>query len=449
MAEIMALRPQEGPQTLFLSSPADIVFYGGGAGGGKTWALLFECLRYLNIPRMNVVIFRRTYPQITAPGGLLDASREIFPLVGGVLRSSELEWMFPSGAKVLFRHLKLANDVFAWQGSELVLILWDEVTHFHESQFWYLMSRNRSTCGVTPYVRATCNPDPDSFVAELISWYLNDDGLPDPERSGHLRYFIREGGQIIWVDETYRDAETGLRPKSLTFIPSSIYDNPALLKANPDYLTNLRSLPLIERERLLGGNWKVKATAGKVFKTEWFSYVEESPQAFQVTRFWDFAATNQEISGGDPDWTVGAKLALFNERYSVLDIVRLRGTPAEVDKTIVQTAIADGQGVTVRWFQDPGQAGLYQTQKLRGLLRAFDSKGVTSQIGKQQRAAPFSRACEFGEVSLLRSHWNNTFLNELSDFPDGPHDDQVDAVSGAYLELTGEGSLKFGTAKFS
>lgn len=398
---------------------------------------------------MNVVIFRRTYPQITAPGGLLDASREIFPLVGGVLRSSELEWMFPSGAKVLFRHLKLANDVFAWQGSELVLILWDEVTHFDESQFWYLMSRNRSTCGVTPYIRATCNPDPDSFVAELISWYLNDQGLPDPEKSGQLRYFIRESGQIIWVDESYRDAETGLRPKSLTFIPSSIYDNPALLKANPDYLTNLRSLPLVERERLLGGNWKVKAAAGKVFKTDFFAYLDAVPVLQQQVRFWDFAATNQELSGGDPDWTVGALMGTDGKTYPALDMVRLRGTPAEVDAAIVQTAHRDGRGVMVRWFQDPGQAGIYQTQKLRSLLNGFDCKGVTSQIGKQQRAAPLSRAAEFGEVPIVRGAWNNDFLNELAQFPDGSHDDIVDSFSGAYLELTGEGALRFSTSTFA
>ena len=411
-----------------------------------------ECLRHLDNPRFNATIFRRTYPQITAPGGLLDASREVFPLLGGVLRSSELEWKFASGAKVLFRHLKLPNDVFAWQGSELVLILWDEVTHFEENQFWYMLSRNRSTCGVRPYIRATCNPDPDSFVAELISWYLTPDGLPDPEKSGVLRYFVREGGQIIWVDAGYRDAETGLPPKSLTFIPSSIYDNPALLKANPEYLTNLRSLPLIERERLLGGNWLVKAAAGKFFKTDFFRFVESPPpQILQTVRFWDFAATNQQMAGGDPDYTVGAKLARAGaqNRFTVLDVQRLRGTPAEVDQLIAQTAIADGIGTSIRWFQDPGQAGIYQSQKLMQLLRGFDAKGVTSQINKQQRASPLSRAAEFGEVDLLRGDWNNALLNELAQFPDGPHDDQVDALAGAYLELTGEGALRFGTASFS
>lgn len=374
---------------------------------------------------------------------------ELFPLLGGVLKRARLEWIFPGGAKVVFRHLKLDRDCFAWQGAEVPLICWDEGTHFTESQFWYLMSRNRSTCGVRPYVRMTCNPDPDSFVAELIDWFLDDEGYPDVEKAGQTKYFVRENGAIAWVDSTYRDPETNLPPKTLTFIPSSIYNNPALLKANPEYLLNLKALPEVERLQLLGGNWRVKRTAGKFFKADWWHSCDRIPAGvIRWVRFWDFAASSDQQKG-DPDFTASCKMGLLPDgRVVIADVTSARLTPGAVQQTLVAVAAADGVGVAQRWQRDPGQAGVYQDQQLRSLLRGYDAKGVISQISKTQRAGPLSRAAEFGEVYLLEAFWNAGFLNETSQFPDGAHDDQVDAAAGAYLELTGEGALKFGTASF-
>ncbi|MEA5465278.1 phage terminase large subunit [Leptothoe sp. PORK10 BA2] len=449
MSLVTEIKPQPGPQTNFLESRADIVIYGGGAGGGKTWSLLLECIRYVANPRFSAVIFRRTSPQITAPGGLLDASMELFPLLGGMLKRSRLEWIFPSGAKVVFRHLKLDRDCFSWQGAEVPLICWDEMCHFTESQFWYLMSRNRSTCGVRPYVRGTCNPDPDSFVAGLIEWFLDEDGYPDLEKAGEVRYFVRENGAIAWVDETYRDAETGLSPKSLTFIPSSIYNNPALLKANPEYLLNLKSLPEVERMQLLGGNWRIKRTAGKFFKGEWFYLCDRIPAGVvRWVRFWDFAASSDQQKG-DSDYTASCLMGLLPDNRAVItNVTAARLTPGAAEQALITTAAADGVQVAQRWQRDPGQAGVYQDQRLRSLLRGYDAKGTVSQISKAQRAGPLARAAEFGEILILNGVWNAGLLNELSQFPDGKHDDQVDAAAGAYLELSGEGALKFGTASF-
>ncbi|NEQ29646.1 MAG: phage terminase large subunit [Leptolyngbya sp. SIO4C5] len=444
MSKVVQLRPQKGPQEKFLSSAADIVIYGGSAGGGKSWSILLEALRGMNNPLYNAVLFRRTSPMIRNPGGLWDASNQIYNLLGAKSRETTLEWTFPSGSNVVMRHMKLARNMYDWQGSEIVYIAFDELTHFSAEMFWYMLSRNRSTCGIAPYVRATCNPDADSWVRELIDWWIGPDGLAIAERSGIVRHFKRVDGQIVWLDEPDEDS------KSFTFINASIFDNQELLRKDPGYLRNLKSLPLVERERLLGGNWNVKSTAGKVFRSDWFPVSDRAPRLVKLCRFWDFAGTVKQSAGDDPDWTVGALLGLDSQGdVWVLDIQRLRGTPAEVDRAFVNTTAQDGRGVAVRWFEDPGQAGIYQSQKLRSLIPGYDAKGVRSQLDKLTRAKPLSRAAEFGEVHLVRGNWNQEFINELAQFPDGKHDDIVDAASGAYQELTGEGVAKFGYANIA
>ena len=123
--------------------------------------------------------------QITNSGGLLDASQSIYRLFDGVVlrKSPRPHWIFPSGAIIYFAHLQHADTVFDWQGTEIALIEFDELTHFTESQFWYMFSRNRSTCGVRPYIRCSTNPDPDSFVRKLIAWWIDEaTGLAIPER---------------------------------------------------------------------------------------------------------------------------------------------------------------------------------------------------------------------------------------------------------------------------
>jgi hypothetical protein len=92
----------------------------------------------------GAVFFRRTYPQITAQGGMWDESRKIYPLVGARATEDDLTWTFPGGAKLKFAHLQFEKNVDDWQGSQIPLIGFDELTHFTMRQFFYLLSRNRS-----------------------------------------------------------------------------------------------------------------------------------------------------------------------------------------------------------------------------------------------------------------------------------------------------------------
>lgn len=280
--EIRYIEPQPGYQMMALSSPADIVIGGGAAGVGKTFTLLMEPLRHSMRKGFGAVIFRRTSPMIRAEGGLWDASSKLYSLIDGcVPRRSLLEWQFTSDVRIKFSHLEYEKNIYDWQGSEIPMIGFDELTHFSKKMFFYLLSRNRSTCGVDPYVRATCNPDPDSWVRELIDWWIGEDGFPIPNRQGKIRYFMVDNDQYIWgdtKDEVIKKGWHVLQPlveksgikaeqfvKSITFIGGSIYDNKELLKVNPGYLANLNIQSSEEKSRLLGGNWNVKSDGNDIY----------------------------------------------------------------------------------------------------------------------------------------------------------------------------------------
>ncbi len=255
------VRPQKGPQTMFLASPADIAILGGAAGGGKSWALLMEPLRHVHNPQFGGVIFRRTTVQVRNEGGLWDESMKLYPPIGSRPFEHELYWKFPSGAAISFAHIEHDKTVLNWQGSQIPYLGFDELTHFSAKQFWYMVSRNRSMSGVRPYIRATTNPDADSWVAGFISWWIDPaTGFAIPERAGVLRWMVRIGDKIIWADSPEGLAQytspdgTPIPPKSVTFVPAKLSDNPALMAADPGYLANLMALPTVERERLLGGN---------------------------------------------------------------------------------------------------------------------------------------------------------------------------------------------------
>ena len=116
---MVEIRPQPGPQEAFLSSSADIVFYGGAAGGGKTWALLLEPLRHINNKDFAAVIFRRNSTQVRNPGGLWTESSELYPTLGATGSETVLEWRFPGGALVKFAHLEHEKTRLNWQGAQI------------------------------------------------------------------------------------------------------------------------------------------------------------------------------------------------------------------------------------------------------------------------------------------------------------------------------------------
>jgi predicted phage terminase large subunit-like protein len=436
---LTTIKPQPGPQELFLSTEADVAVYGGAAGGGKSFALLLEALRHINHPGYSAVIFRRTSVQVRNAGSLWDTSEGLYPFAGGNPSESTLEWKFPAGTSIKFAHMEHEKNKLDWQGSQITLIGFDELTHFTESQFFYMLSRNRSTCGVMPYIRATTNPDADSWVAELIDWYIGDDGYPLKKRSGIIRWFVRVDGNVIWGDsrEELVERYPGTMPKSFTFISAKLEDNQILMQKDPSYRANLEALPLVEKERLLGGNWKIKPAAGLYFKREWFAdkFVDEAPKCQRYVRFWDCAATDEK-KVGDPDYTVGLLMGEHGGKYYIIDVQRFRKSPGAADEHMKQTAYSDGRDVMIREEEEPGSSGKRViATHATSIFKGFNFLGIKSTGPKVTRAGPISAACQNGNVYVVKAPWNNEFMSELEGFPERSHDDQVDALSGAFDAL--------------
>ena len=311
------IRPQKGPQEKFLATNAEIAIYGGAAGGGKTYAILMEPLRYINTRGYRAVIFRKNFNQIFASGGIWDESQEMYGDIAGSksVQTPKFKWSFKNKANIYFDFLGRDADVEKWQGSQITFIGFDELTHFSERQFFYMLSRNRSTCGVKPYIRATCNPDADSWVAKFISWWIDQEtGYPIPERSGKKRYMARvDDDEVIWADTRKELLDRNIQPnkiKSVTFIASTLADNKILMEKDPGYKANLESLPLVERERLLHGNWKIKPAAGLYFKrVQIGSILNTMPDDIvAIARGWDLAATDVD-EDDDAAYTSGVLMA--------------------------------------------------------------------------------------------------------------------------------------------
>ena len=435
---------QPGPQQKFLECTADIALFGGAAGGGKTWALLLENLRHVANPKFGSVIFRRNANQVMTEGGLWDNARDLYPLRGATPKLTPRPVMvFPSGSKVSFAHLQYEDDVLAWQGSQVALICWDELCHFTRRQFFYMLSRNRSTCGVRPYMRATCNPDADSWVAKFIDWWIDDDGYPIPERSGTIRYFVVVDDDVMWGDSRDELADVySVRPedaKSFTFIASKLTDNKILMQKDPAYESNLKALGSVERGRLLDGNWKVRAAAGLYFPRDKVQPVPVVPgNVVAACRGWDLAATTPTPANPSPDRTWGVLMGRLSDgRYIVLDAVYGAWNADTVRGQVLSKANADREAWNsrVRLPQDPGQAGKEQALSY---VRMLAGHAVTTERvsgSKVTRAEPLSSQWQAGNVLILQGDWNDAYLTEMEGFPDAIHEDAVDASGDAFAEV--------------
>jgi len=399
-------------QAQFLLLRCKEALYGGAAGGGKSDALLMAALQYVDMPGYSAILFRRTFNDLALPKALMDRANEWLSGSEARWNGENHTWTFPSGAKLTFGYLENEKDKYRYQSAEFQYIGFDELTQFLESQYRYLFSRLR---------RLEASPIP-----------LRMRAASNPGNVGH-----------DWVKQRFMTEGPAY---GRIFVAARLEDNPSLDKKT--YVESLSELDPITKRQYLDGDWTARH-GGNMFLREWFKIIQEAPADLRKIRYWDKAATIPK-NGTDPDYTVGLLLGEKDGIYYVLNLVRLRGSPSQVEDTIRQTAQLDGYSVRICMEQEPGSSGVESIDHYaRLVLTGYIFNGVKTTGSKAERAAPVSSATEAGNIRLVQAPWNSALIDEFEAFPQGMHDDQVDATSGAFEQLRKYGSLdvRFGKVR--
>lgn len=476
----------ETPSSYLILRRAGHTFVTGNSG--KSRLLLLKALKFaFKDPLFEGVLFRRTTKAHRSAGGLFTEAKKLFsPLQPHVRESSmEIEFQATKGGKLKFDHLELESTAEQnHQGTQYSMVGFDELTHFSITQFLYLIGRLRSESETSSFCLATCNPDADSWVLKFVLPYLDEKGFPTDEMCGKQLYFIINNDEPVFSDseqelrELYPDLcsqynqNTGetidVPPKTFVFIGGTIFDNPALIRLNPNYLASLKAQTKVNRERLLDGCWYAREQASSYFQRDWLNKISyaEIPNNMTYVRGWDKAASIPSEKYKYPDYTASVKLGkdsdgniyIFGDYdYDAIDekskvYGRFRRLPGDRDKLILNQSKVDGTEVTVVLPKDPSGAGIIEyTESAKKLIaQGFNVKpdAMPNNKKKLQRFVPFSSACQNGFVYIVEDSFNNQetldhFYRELEVFTGERSsatikDDLPDAVASAFNTIQRE-----------
>lgn len=474
--------PTSYKQALFMNSESFMCVFGGSAGSGKTYTSLMRFLRYIHDSNFVGYVFRTNATDLKKQGGAFPTAVKMFtefdPRVTYTQQPMVIK--FPSGASISFTGMDDEAGRKAIHGIEISAAMVDEAANMLEEDIWWIISRLRTNADMKPNIWLTCNPDASSYLLKWIDdYYLYPrgtyvdgelvEGRPNPDVNGDERFYLRVGNDLHWgatSEELFEKfsskfplnpltGKSTCLPKSFRFIGATCFDNPEMLKKNPEYVSSLSSQPRVTMERLLLGNWYAREESSGYYKRDWVKEVKpydkgDMSYLSRVTkrvRAWDMACTIPSEKNNDPDYSVGVLLARTKDgEFFVEDMQRFRKRTGEVLEHILQTAAEDrkkfGSHVITLLPTDPAEAG-----KSIKYIRAkeFASRGIPVKFekpfttkSKLDRFLPFSSACENELVHIVVADWNDALHSELENF-DGVsrkfHDDICDSVASAYNHI--------------
>jgi len=214
-------------------------------------------------------------------------------------------------------------------------------------------------------------------------------------------------------------------PKSFAFINGTIFDNPALIRNNPKYLSELKSLPEIEKQRLLYGNWYARPQNSTYFNRDWLMKIPELPAGVKTVRAWDKAAQEVSDVNRNPDYTCSIKMSKCKQGFYYISadyhpetkdekseiLGQFRKRPGERDTLVQKQAEWDGHEVAIVFATDPGAAGKVEfTESAKKLITEgfiVKSDPMPNNKSKLARFSPFSSACENKLVYIVEDSFPN------------------------------------------
>lgn len=414
----LPLRQLTRKQIAFLLLSNKEAFYGGAAGGAKTMALIQAAFQYVDCPGYAALLIRDTYQNMIKPEGILMQAHGVLANTDAVWQAEKKTYVFPSGATLTFGYLDGPMDHFNYQGAAFQFVGFDEVVAIREYQYEFLFSRLRRLVAnrdIPLRVRSASNP-------------------PTREQ-------IDRGS---WVKRRFVDPKTRL--KDVPYLKARMEDNPYLDVAS--YEDSLSRLDPVTREQMRNGDWDVH-TRGKYMQRKDFVIVDRVPDnVVRWVRGMDMAATEKTEAGKDPDYSCFCKMGrTADDRFIIAHVLRFRLDPAEAEKMVEHYVMADGRNVSQRMEQEGGSSGKTVINMYRRKFLGRDFRGQpTMSKSKLQRSTPFINAVGDGRVMVLADccesadpnepYTLDTFLRNQEIFPDGKHDDDTDAPTIAFNDLT-------------
>lgn len=368
------------------------VLFGGAAGGGKSLAIVMDAYEYsYNCPESSLIIFRRSYPELQE--SIILKALEFYPRCY-TYNKAEKTLIFSNGSRLKFAYMEHEDDRYRYQGGEYSYIAFDELTHFSETQYLYMLSRLRNTRGYPNLMRATSNP----------------------------------GGKYHdWVKRRFIDSAT--REKESLYIPATIRDNPYL--DEEEYTRQLMHLPDLEREALLNGNWDLNF--GGVFKRSHFKH-NTAPDDLLIFTAVDVAMSLEDSADRSAVVTVGLDTA--NNIY-LLDVTAGRYTTHELKENILKACkryapISLGiEKTTASWhFVE----SFRELMRVRNIAIPFEELKPSGRAKALRIESFLLSAIQQGRFYIAEGAKDDgveMLINEAINFPNGKHDDILDALSYA------------------